>query len=211
MGTSMRLTAAVALTVLTAGRLAAQTADVADTAAGVPLIATAAVLLPIATARVSSIATPGATVFRLPSVVAPLDRSLRFNDPESRLRPGYAGMVDLFPLQGGAFRVSGGSRLWSRTGRWRWIEPESLRYLQPFRYGSLRASRQFRPALLVGYGRTVDRGLSLGIDAGLVKGKIGTMPDRLGRLNRERLNALGGRAMRPGMNELVRMTGLYRF
>ena len=152
-----------------------------------------------------------AGAFRLKTIVAPVDPTFRLNDPGSRLQPGYAGMFDLFPFQGGNFRISGGSRLWSRAGRFRTTEPESLRYLQSFRAGSLRASRKFRPALLVGYGRTVDRGFSLGIDAGIVKGKIGASPDRLGRLNRERLESLGGRAMRGGMNQLVRMTALYRF
>lgn len=152
-----------------------------------------------------------ATAFRLKTVVAPVDPTFRLNAPDSRLQSGYAGMFDLFPFGGGAFRLSGGSRLWSRVGRFRTTEPESLRYLQSFRAGSLRASRKFRPALLMGYGRTVDQGLSLGVDAGIVKGKIGTSPDRLGRLNRERLEALGGRAMRGGMNQLVRMTALYRF
>ena len=152
-----------------------------------------------------------ASAFRLRTVTVPVDRSFRLNAPDSVLHTGYAGMFDLFPFEGGAFRISGGPRLFSSTGRWRSVQPESLQYLQPFRYGSLRASRKFRPALLVGYGRTVDQGVSLGVDAGIVNGKIGTTPDRLGRLNRERLDALGGRAMRQGLNELVRMTALYRF
>ena len=155
---------------------------------------------------------PGsASAFRLKTVVAPVDPTFRLDAPDSRLRSGYAGMFDLFPFGGGNFRLSGGSRLFSRVGRFHSVEPESLRYLQPFRAGSLRASRKFRPALLVGYGRTIDQGFSFGIDAGFVKGKIGTSPDRLGRLNRDRLDAMGGRALRGGMNELVRMTGLYRF
>ena len=165
---------------------------------------------PVATARLP-MQPASAAAFRLKTVTAPANPTFRLNGPDSVLRTGYAGMFDLFPFQGGNFRVSGGSRLFSRTGRWRSVEPESLQYLQPFRGGALRTSRKFRPALLVGYGRTVDRGLSLGIDAGLVKGKIGAMPDRMGRLNRQRLNEIGGRGMRPGMNELIRMTALYRF
>lgn len=152
-----------------------------------------------------------AAAFRLKTVNVPVNHNFRLGDPESKLQSGYAGMFDLFPFQGGALRLSGGSRLWSRTGRWRSAEPESLQYLQPFRAGSLRTSRKFRPALLVGYGRTVDQGFSLGFDAGIVKGKIGSTPDRLGRLNRSRLQEIGGRAMRPGMNQVMRMTALYRF
>ena len=152
-----------------------------------------------------------ARAFRLGTVTTPVNPTFRINGADSRLQSGYAGMFDLFPFQGGAFRLSGGPRLWSRTGRFLTTPPESLRYLQPFRSGSLRASRKFRPALLVGYGRTVEQGFSLGIDAGIVKGRIGTAPDRLGRLNRSRLEAIGGRAMRPGLNQLVRMTALYRF
>lgn len=152
-----------------------------------------------------------AAAFRLKTVIAPIDPTFRLNDPDSMLKPGFAGMFDLFAFGGGNFRLSGGSRLFSRVGRFRTTEPESLRYLQPFRAGSLRASRKFRPALLVGYGRTFDQGFSFGIDAGLVKGRIGTSPDRLGHLNRQRLSEIGGRTMRGGMNELVRMTALYRF
>ena len=151
-----------------------------------------------------------AMAFRLKPVVAPTSPTFRLNDPDSMLRTGYAGLFDLFPFQGGKFHLSGGSRLFSRTGRWRPTEPESLRYLQPFRAGSLRTSRKFRPAMLVGYGRTVDQGFSLGIDAGFVKGKIGATPDRLGRLNRNRLEPMG-RGRGPAMNEVVRFTALYRF
>ena len=165
---------------------------------------------PIATVRLPVQPAP-ANAFRLKTVTAPANPTFRLNGPDSMLRTGYAGMFDLFPFQGGNFRLSGGSRLFSRTGRWRSVEPASLQHLQPFRAGSLRASRQFRPALLIGYGRTVDQGLSLGIDAGIVKGKIGATPDRMGRLNRQRLSEIGVRGMRPGMNELIRMTALYRF
>lgn len=165
---------------------------------------------PAATVRMPTMPAP-ANTFRLRTVNVPASRVFRLGDPQSRLQAGYAGMFDLFPFEGGAFRLSGGSRLFSRTGRWRAIEAEPLRYLQAFRAGSLRASRKFRPALLVGYGRTVDQGLSLGIDAGLVKGRVGTSPDRLGRLSRARLQEIGGRAMRPGMNQVVRATALYRF
>lgn len=154
---------------------------------------------------------PASQAFRLHVAVAPANPNFRIDGPDSMLHSGYAGMFDLFPFGGGAFRVSGGPRLWSRTGRFTTEQPESLRYLQPFRAGSLRASRKFRPALLVGYGHTVDQGLSLGVDAGLVKGKITTGPDRLGRLNRSRLEEMGGRALRSGMNPMMRMTALYRF
>ena len=165
---------------------------------------------PAASVQLPTLPAP-ANAFRLRTVNVPVSRTFRLGDAESRLQPGYAGMFDLFPFEGGAFRLSAGGRLFSRTGRWRAVDTEPLTYLQPFRAGSLRASRKFRPALMVGYGRTVDQGFSLGIDAGIVKGRVGNSPDRLGRLNRSRLEEIGGHAMRPGWNQVTRMTALYRF
>ena len=138
--------------------------------------------------------------------------ALRIDDPRSPLRSGFGGaMVDLFPIAGGKFHLSGGPRLFGRAGRRLLVQPESLRLLPAFR--GLRSVRRFSPALLVGYGRTVERGLAFGIDAGLVMGRIVQTPDRLGRLNRARADAglwrSGSRRERD--NELVRMTALYRF
>lgn len=154
---------------------------------------------------------PVASDLRLSVLPDRKDPTLRIDDPRSRLRSGYGGsMVDLFPLAGGNLHLSGGPRLFGRAGRRRPTEPENLALLPAFRAGP-KLSRRFSPALLVGYGRPVDRGLSLGVDAGLVMGRIHQGPDRLGRLDRQRLEGAGGRSARDQANPLARMTALYRF
>ena len=154
-----------------------------------------------------------ATDFRLHSLPDHSNPALRIDDPASKLRSGYGGsIVDLFPFAGGNFHFSAGPRLFGRAGRPRKIDPESLLLLPAFRASGPRMSRRLAPAMLVGYGRTVDRGLAFGIDAGLIKGKITAVPDRVGRLNRSRVSGdlARGRA-EPPMNQLIRMTALYRF
>lgn len=149
---------------------------------------------------------------RLPLLLAWSNPALRIDDPRSPLRSGYGGsMVDLFPSAGGNFHLSGGARLFGRAGRRRPIQPESLRLLPAFR--GPRLARRFSPALLVGYGRTVERGLALGVDAGMVIGRIVQTPDRLGRLDRARAETGLWRetSRRERGNGLVRMTALYRF
>ena len=138
------------------------------------------------------------------------DATLRIDHPRSLLRTGYGGsMVDLFPIAGGNFHLSGGPRLFGRAGRPRRVEPENAALLPAFRAGP-KLGRRFTPALLVGYGRPVDRGLSLGVDAGVMMGRVQPMPDRLGRFNRQRLEAVVGRG-RERPNQLARVTALYRF
>lgn len=166
---------------------------------------------PLVTVRPPAPAPRPAAEFRLNSLADHTSPALRIDDPASRLRSGYGGsMVDLFPFEGGNFHLSGGPRLFGRAGRPRSVEPENLRLLPGVR-GGPRLARRFTPALLVGYGRTVERGLALGIDAGLVMGRIMQMPDRVGRFNRGRLDAVVGRARLERDNALARMTALYRF
>ena len=148
--------------------------------------------------------------FRLRPIAVPTRPALRLNGPGSMMQTGFGGaLVDLFPFEGGKFHLSGGGRLFGRAGRPRGPEIEP-RPLQPFRAGTLRAGRR-SPAMLIGYGRTVEQGLALGIDAGVVLGRVGATPDRLGRLNRRRLDAIDGRGRRTPANGLARVTALYRF
>lgn len=154
-----------------------------------------------------------AGLFRLKPIAAPVDPKLRVNDPASMLRSGYGGaLVDVFPFEGGKFHLSGGGRLFGRAGRPRGAgDPESMRYLPAQRGGALRVGRKFSPTMLVGYGRTVERGLAIGVDAGVTMGRMGATPDRFARLNRRRLDSIDGRGHRPGLNQLARVTALYRF
>ena len=166
---------------------------------------TAAVRLPAPAPRAPS-------DLRLKPVTAPANPQLQLDGPQSMLKSGYGGsIVDLFPFEGGKFHISGGGRLFGRPGRPRSADPESMRYLPASRAGSLRSGRRLTPALLVGYGHTVERGLALGVDAGMVMGRLGAMPDRFGRLNRRRLDSVDGRGSRRPTNPIARMTALYRF
>ncbi len=154
-----------------------------------------------------------AAEFRLKPIAVPANPIFQVDDPRSMLATGYGGaMIDLFPIAGGKLHFSGGPRLFGRAGRPHLLDSEPLRYLPAFRMPGLRASRRMAPAMLVGYGRPVENGLSLGIDAGFVIGKITPMPDRIGRLNASRVAAELDRGQ-PAMpiNQLMRVTALYRF
>lgn len=195
-----------AAAILAMAAAASQPALAADEAAPVtPALVRAAASLP---PQATSTASP----FRFRrALAADSDPTFRVDDPASLLRSGYGGaLVDLFPFEGGKFHLSGGSRLFGRAGRPRQIQPESLRFLPSLRSGGPRTPRRFSPTMLVGYGQVVDQGFAVGVDAGLVMGRIGLAPDRLGRLAR-RLDAGEGHGRRAGMNQLARVTALYRF
>lgn len=146
--------------------------------------------------------------FRLKRVTVSVPQ-LRVDAPQSPLRTGFGGsMVDLFPVTGAKLHVSAGGRLFGRAGRPRAIDPEATPVLPPFRSGAMRGGRRFSPAMLVGYGRTVDRGLAFGVDAGVVMGKLGVAPDRL---RVRRFNVTDGHGGRSPINEIARVTALYRF
>lgn len=157
-------------------------------------------------------AAPNGAEFRLPTVVAPADHRFRLDDPQSRLGTGFGNaVVNLFPFAGGSFHLGAGPRLFGRPGRPHLLTPESQLLLPGFRMPGMRQSRRLTPAFLVGFGKPVEQGLSLGIDAGFMKGKITQGPDRIGRLNRSRIDGALQRGRGPEMNELVRATALYRF
>ena len=152
--------------------------------------------------------------FRLPTVVAPVDPTFKIDDPRSKLATGYGGsLVNLFPFAGGKFHFSAGPRLFGAAGRPGLVTPEALQYLPAYRVAGLRASRRMAPAMLIGFGKPLLQGLSLGVDAGVIDGKIVQGPDRLGRLNRSRIDAelAGNGHGAPTLNPLARMTALYRF
>ncbi len=177
------------------------------------MIAGPALADPPALVRLPASAPRPASAFRLKPVSNDGNPFFHINDPRSPLRNGYGGsMVDLFPVAGGNFHFSAGPRLFGRAGRPYKIDPESQTLLPAFRASGPKMSRRLAPAMLIGYGRTVDRGLAFGIDAGFIKGKITAVPDRVGRLNRARVGAelSRGRPESP-MNQLVRLTALYRF
>ncbi len=181
------------------------------TAAWLAMVAAPALAGTPAATRLADVPARNAADLRLPKIVDQSNPALRIDDPRSPLRSGYGGsMVDLFPVAGGKFRFSAGPRLFGRAGRPRATEPESLQLLPTSRLGP-RPARRFTPALLAGYGRTVDQGLALGVDAGMVMGRIVATPDRMGRFNRQRLDRVVGRSRQEHANALARMTALYRF
>ena len=153
------------------------------------------------------------TTYRLPTVVAPAKPTFRVDDPRSMLATGFGNaLVDLFPVAGGKFHLGVGPRLFGRPGRPHLGTPESQLLLPAFRVPGMRASRRMTPAMMFGFGKPVDDGLSFGVDAGFMKGKITQGPDRVGRLNASRIDGELRRGRSgPAMNQLVRMTALYRF
>ena len=184
----------------------------------VAIAATMAAAGPALASPVMTVALPGAapsaaSAFRLPVVSVPADPTFRIDDPRSRLATGFGGaLVNLFPIAGGSFHLAAGPRLFGRPGRPHLVTPASQLLLPAFRLPGLRPTRRMTPAMLVGFGRPVDAGLSFGVDAGVMKGKMVQGPDRIGRLNAARIDGELTRGRRgPAMNELVRMTALYRF
>ena len=166
----------------------------------------AAVRAPVAAKR-------PATGLRLKTLPTPGDPRLRIDDPRSQLRTGFGGsMVDLFPFEGGKFHLSAGPRLFGRAGRPRNVEPESLNLLPSFRPGGLGGGggrrRGGTGAMLVGYGRTVDSGLALGVDTGVVMGRMMPPPPGAARMMRFQARSGGPSGQ---MNEVARATMLYRF
>lgn len=175
------------------------------------LLATPALAAPPATVSLPP-AAPHTTEFRLPTVVAPANHQFRLDDPQSKLGTGFGNaMVNIFPFAGGSFHFGAGPRLFGRTGRAHLTTPASQLLLPGFRMPGMRSSRRMTPAMMVGFGKPLDDGLSFGIDAGFMKGRTVMGPDRVGRLNRSRIDGELRHGRGPEMNQLVRMTALYRF
>ena len=153
--------------------------------------------------------------FRLPTVIAPADPTFKLDDPQSKLATGYGGsLINLFPFAGGKFHFSAGPRLFGAPGRPGLLAPESLQYLPAFRGSGMRMSRRMAPAMMIGYGKPLLQGFSLGVDGGVIDGKIVQGPDRVGHFNRSRVDAQlagGGRGAPSAFNPLARLTALYRF
>lgn len=132
------------------------------------------------------------------------DPAVDVNNETSRLRKGFGGsMIDYFPFGGDGFHLSGGGRMISR--------PASL-FRDPLLYaprgGGFRSSRRLTPAVMMGYSRQVDRGLTMGVEAGMMMGHLDSSyysivrPSRLGRLS----SGDGG-----ATNQVARMTMAFRF
>ena len=147
--------------------------------------------------------------FRVPTITRDAHPELRIDDPRSPLRRGFGGsMIDL-AIGGSNFHLSAGGKLFGRAGRPRASVVESQRLLPAYR-GAGR-SRRFSPAMLIGYGGVVQPGLALGVDAGVVMGRITPGADRLSYLNREQLPTGAWRGRRDRINQIGRVTALYRF
>ncbi|WP_174279731.1 hypothetical protein [Sphingomonas bacterium] len=167
---------------------------------------------PAVTVTLPTAAATRAQDFRLPTVIAPANHRFRLDDPQSMLATGFGNtMVNLFPFAGGSFHFGAGPRLFGRTGRPHLTTPEAQLLLPAFRVPGMRMSRRMTPALMFGFGKPVEEGLSFGIDAGFMKGKMTQGPDRIGRINHARIDGDLRRGRGPEMNQLLRMTALYRF
>jgi hypothetical protein len=86
----------------------------------------------------------------------------------------YGAMADVYPF-GGGFRVSGGARYAENRLRIRAMPGGSVTVgntlYTPAQIGTLDGditTRKFEPLVTIGYGGTVAKGLSLGIDAGVM-------------------------------------------
>lgn len=179
--------------------------------------ALAALLVPAA-ARAADGAAPGGKRtaapgdYRLHAALPATPRTPVVDGPEGRLRTGFGGsMVGLYPLRNSGFHLSAGGRLFGRPGAPRTGEPETDRLLAMPRgtgLGGRGGRRRPSPAMLVGVDRTVGQGLALGIDGGAALGRLYSSPGRLGRL----LSGHRGGGGAPGrLNEIGRVTMLYRF
>jgi hypothetical protein len=86
----------------------------------------------------------------------------------------YGAMADVYPI-GGGFRISGGARYAENRLRLRAMPSTSVTVgntiYTPAQIGTLDGditTRKFEPLVTMGYGGTVTKGLSLGIDAGVM-------------------------------------------
>jgi len=86
----------------------------------------------------------------------------------------YGAMADVYPF-GGGFRISGGARYAENRLRLRAMPSTSVTVgntiYTPAQIGTLDGditTRKFEPLVTMGYGGTVTKGLSLGIDAGVM-------------------------------------------
>lgn len=153
--------------------------------------------VPIGAIRlVQPVSIPVSPEFRLRVVVPPSDANWRMQGAEALTHGGGGGaLVDFYPFDN-RFHLSAGGRLFSRDAA-RSTDPASLQLLPASRVPGVR--RRFTPAMLMGYSHENARGLSLGLDAGMMMGQSNPSPDY-------RLKDGPGPRVPTGLNGLARMT-----
>ena len=154
----------------------------------------------------SPAAVPVGTDLRLRVLtVQSADPAVDVNSEASRLRKGFGGsMSDFFPLGTDGFHLSSGGRMNSRL-----TSPfhDNLLLYAP-RGGGFRSSRRLTPAMTLGYSRRVDRGLTMGVESGMVMGHLDSNyysvvhPSRFGHLGQDGASHA---------NAVARMTMAYSF
>ena len=124
---------------------------------------------------------PGAAIkrdfrLRVEFVVAPSYGLL--DDPNSNLQRRFASsMMDLYPVTGQGFHLSGGLRFYRRTNFVRDAEKltQGLLYNPRMPGGGIGMKggfKRFTPALTFGYNQVVHHNLILGIEAGTLLGRV---------------------------------------
>ncbi len=153
----------------------------------------------------SMTAVPVGTDLRLRLLsVQSADPAVDVNNEASRLRKGFGGsMIDYFPFGSDGFHLSSGGRMMSRLS-----SPFHDQLLYAPRGGGIRSSRRLTPAMMMGYSRQLQHGLTMGVEGGIVMGHLDNnyysviRPARSNRLNE------GGRS---NENPVARMTVAYSF
>ena len=123
------------------------------------------------------------------------------------LRRGFgASMTSFYPFAASGFHLSGGSRSTPRALAGKVVEPDYAALLWSPRGSGIRSTRRFSPAMLVGFDRPVADGVTLGLDGGMVMGRMDNA-----RLGPHGHGLGGGFDHAGGSNPMARMTLGYLF
>jgi hypothetical protein len=123
------------------------------------------------------------------------------------LRRGFgASMTNFYPFAATGFHLSAGTRSTPRALAGKLVEPDYAALLWSPRGSGIRSTRRFSPAMLVGFDRPVADGMTLGLDGGMVMGRMDNA--RLGPHGHGRGGAFEHNA---GTNPMARMTLGYVF
>ena len=131
------------------------------------------------------------------------------NDAGSRLRKGFGGsMIDYYPFAADGFFVAAGGRMTTRMTAPPKDGP-AARLLNAPRPSGYRSSRHLTPALTMGYSKQIDRGLTMGVEGGVLMGHFDSSYYSVVRPSaRGRIGTVDDRGT---ANQVARMTVAYHF